>query len=205
MAAIILFHSVLGIRKGVTDAVERLETAGHTVHTPNLYGPGVVFDEYEEAMAYLESIGDFPELIKRTEAAVAGLPAGVVYAGFSNGGGSAQYLVQAKPGALGALLFHAGLPPAIYEGLGTADLSLVWPASVPVQVHYDANDPFIEPEMTAGLREAVLESGASFEYFEYPGNGHLFTDPSLPEEYSAESTELLWRRVLNFLDNLPPA
>lgn len=203
MTTIVLFHSILGMREGVADAVRRMEAAGHTVYAPNLYGPDVVFDDYEEASAYLKSIGGFEELIKRTEAAVADLPTDVVYAGFSNGGGSAQYLVQSRPGAVGAVFFHAGMSPEVFEGYGSDDLLLTWPGSVPVQVHYDANDPFIEPEMTEGLREAAAVSGASFEYFEYPGSGHLFTDPSLPEEYSAESTELLWDRVLSFLDKLP--
>ncbi|MDB5057961.1 MAG: hypothetical protein JWO59_1433, partial [Chloroflexi bacterium] len=37
MADIVLFHSVLGPRAGVTDAADRLRAAGHTVHTPDLY------------------------------------------------------------------------------------------------------------------------------------------------------------------------
>jgi hypothetical protein len=30
----------------------------------------------------------------------------------------------------------------------------------------------------------------------------LFTDPSLPDEYDAAAAELLWIRVLGFLDDL---
>ena len=46
-----------------------------------------------------------------------------------------------------------------------------------------------------GLDEAV----AGAEVFDYPGRGHLFTDPSLPDEYDAAAAELLWERVLAFL------
>jgi hypothetical protein len=35
MAEVVLFHSVLGLRPGVI-AADRLRTAGHTVHTPDL-------------------------------------------------------------------------------------------------------------------------------------------------------------------------
>ncbi|GAA1206737.1 hypothetical protein GCM10009655_02330 [Rhodoglobus aureus] len=45
---------------------------------------------------------------------------------------------------------------------------------------------------------------ASVEVFDYPGAGHLFTDSSLPAEFDAESTELLWSRVLPFCAS-PPA
>ena len=40
------------------------------------------------------------------------------------------------------------------------------------------------------------------EVFRYPGSGHLFTDPSLPEEYDAEAAELAWQRALAFVDRL---
>ena len=35
------------------------------------------------------------------------------------------------------------------------------------------------------------------------GAGHLFTDPSLPGEYDAQASELLWQRVEAFLRDLP--
>lgn len=37
MAEIILFHSALGVRPGVTAAADRLRAAGHTVHVPDYY------------------------------------------------------------------------------------------------------------------------------------------------------------------------
>jgi dienelactone hydrolase len=36
------------------------------------------------------------------------------------------------------------------------------------------------------------------EAFDYPGDGHLFTDPSLPGEYDVQQSEVLWERVLRF-------
>ena len=34
--------------------------------------------------------------------------------------------------------------------------------------------------------------------FDYAGTGHLFTDPSLPDEYDEQAAELLWSRVKAF-------
>jgi dienelactone hydrolase len=45
----------------------------------------------------------------------------------------------------------------------------------------------------------VTEAGGTLEVFDYPGSGHLFTDPSLPAEYDGAATELLWTRVLPFV------
>ena len=200
MAEVVLFHSVLGIRQGVTDAAARMEAEGHTVHTPNLYDDGVVFDDYEQASAYVESIGSYQELMRRTLDRVHDLPAGVVYAGFSNGGGSAEYLATARPGARAALLFAAANSLKWFAAPGAAPPS--WPPNVPVQVHYTVADPFREQDELDAFAAEVRASGAEFSFYEYPGSGHLFTDETLPREYDEASTVLLWQRVLAFLDHV---
>lgn len=195
MSEIVLFHSVLGVRQGVLDGAEHLRAAGHKVHVPDLYG-GPVFDDYQEAIDYVESIGSIPELLRRTAAAVGELPAALVYAGFSNGGGSAIYLGATRPGALGVLAMHAALP---LEMIGVE----AWPASVPVQVHYGSEDPFRSEDMVRRFGSDVQAAGAKYEYFDYPGvAGHLFTDTSRPDEYDREAAELMWTRATEFVDRL---
>jgi dienelactone hydrolase len=194
MADIVLFHSVLGPRAGVTDAADRLRAAGHTVHTPDLYRGEVRFDAYEPAMAYQDSIG-FQELLRRAAADVAHLPSRLVYMGFSAGGVPAEWLVATRPGALACVLLHAALP------LSPLGLD-AWPATVPVQVHFMHDDPFREQAEIDGMAADVRAAGAGFELFEYAGTGHLFTDPSLPAEYDLAATETLWSRVLALLVGL---
>lgn len=191
MAEIVLFHSVLGLRAGVTDAAERLRSAGHVVHTPDLYD-GKVFDDYAPAQQWVKSIGGIPELIGRTRAAVADLPDALVFAGFSQGGASAELLAATRPGAKAAVLLHEALPP---EAFGAQ----TWPATVPVQVHYAADDPFRDQVSIDAFATAVRNSGADYEFFEYPVSGHLITDPSQPNEYDQQSTQTLFERVLAFL------
>jgi dienelactone hydrolase len=187
---IVLFHSVLGLRPGVLRWAERLRAEGYVVHTPDLYD-GEVFDDYEAGFAKVEAIGGIGALIERTNAAVAGLPERVVYAGFSNGGASAQLLALARPGARGLVLMHAALP---VEAFGAE----AWPAGVPVQVHYAEHDPFREQEALDALAAQARASGAPFEAWDYPGSGHLFADPDL-SEYDAASADLMFGRVLDFL------
>jgi dienelactone hydrolase len=194
MADIMLFHPVLGPRAGVADAAERLRSAGHTVHTPDFFG-GRTFDDYSEAFDWLESMGGIPELIERTKAAVAGLPAELVYAGFSLGGVSAELLAGTRPGAKGLILLHAAIPVEAF------DLA-AWPATVPVQVHYGTGDPYREQPELEEFERAVRASGASFELFDYPVSGHLFTDRSLKSEYDEQSAEQLFARVTAFLDGI---
>jgi len=194
MADIVLFHSVLGPRAGVTDAAARLRAAGHTVHTPDLYRGEARFDAYEPAIAYQDSIG-YRELLRRAADDVADLPSGLAYMGFSAGGASAQWLAATRPGALACVQLHAALPMRVM-GLDT------WPATVPVQVHFMRDDPFRDQGEIDGMAADVRAAGAPFELFEYAGAGHLFTDPSLPAEYDAAATETLWGRVLALLEKL---
>lgn len=106
MGAVVLLHSVHGVRPGVLRAAERLRVAGHTVRTPDRYAGHAYFHSYEEALAYEQKIG-FPDLIARTEASVADLPQQLAYVGWSAGGALAEHLALTRPGALGVVLVSA--------------------------------------------------------------------------------------------------
>lgn len=188
MPQVALFHSVLGVRPGVDDAAKRLRAAGHEVLVVDQYD-GRMFDDYDEAGAYVESIG-FPKLMRRAVAAVQGLSDGFVAAGFSNGGGMAEHVATQRPVA-GVLMLSGALPIE----LAGAD---AWPAGVPAQIHYTTGDPFRRQDWIDSVAASVGAADAPLEQFDYPGNGHLFTDPSLPAEYQPDEAALLWRRVLAF-------
>lgn len=191
MAEVLLFHHVHGRTPGILDFAERLRGAGHTVHAPDLF-EGRVFDEIEDGMRFVDELG-FDEVVARAERAAAGLAAELVYAGFSLGVVPAQKLAQTRPGARGALLFHACLP---VDALGAP-----WPAGLPAQVHAMDTDPFFVEDGDLEAAKALVEEVESAELFLYPGAQHLFADPSLPS-YDAEAAELLMRRTLDFLGPL---
>ncbi|MBA2715392.1 MAG: dienelactone hydrolase family protein [Rubrobacteraceae bacterium] len=194
MAELVLFHAVLGLRPGVIAAADRLRAAGHTVHTPDLYD-GEIFDDLDDGLRKEEALG-YREIARRAREAVAGLPERLVFAGFSMGVVHAELLAASRPGALGAVLMHGAVP---VEGLSEFFGVDRWPEEVPVQVHYAALDPWVDAEEeVAPLGDAVRGADAAFEEYIYPGSGHLFADPDLPE-YDRESSEGMWERVLAFL------
>ena len=195
MSQIALFHSVLGFRPGVGDAAERLRAAGHEVEVVDQYD-GRVFDDYDEASTHAEAIG-YPALMQRAAAAVKHLPDGFIAAGFSNGGGMAEHVAtQQRVG--GVLMLSGALP---LDMLGVAE----WPAAVPAQIHYTVDDPFRQQEWIDAVAAAIRTAGAPLEVFDYPGDGHLFTDASLPTEYDAAAAATLWQRVLEFCAAPPRA
>jgi len=188
----VLFHSVLGLRRGVLQNADRLREAGHVVHTPDLFD-GQVFDDNATAARNLQAIG-FDGLIARSQNAVSHLSGDLVYAGFSTGGAFAELLAATRPGARGAILLHA---PLMIRNLGWK----VWPASVPVQVHFAEQDPLRVQQVIDAFAARVRKSGASFRQCDYPCSGHLFADPDLPA-YDAVASNLMWGQVLEFLDSL---
>jgi dienelactone hydrolase len=189
MAEVVVFHHAQGLTPGVVAFADELRRAGHTVHTPDLFD-GRTFGSIEEGMGYAEQIG-FPDgVIERGIRAVEGLPAGLVYAGFSLGVLPAQKLAQTRAGARGALLFYSCVPVSAF-GSG-------WPEGVPVQVHGMDADPIFVGEGDIDAARDLVSHADDAQLFLYPGDQHYFADSSLPT-YDADATALLVQRVLDFL------
>jgi dienelactone hydrolase len=185
MRHVVLFHSVYGLRPAVRAAADRLRAAGHQVSTPDLYGVPPA-DTVEEGFALLDKIGH-DVVLDRARAALRALPPEAVLAGFSMGAGVAGALLAERPDAAALLLLHGtgGAPELVRSGL-------------PVQLHLADPDPYDAPDEVDEWQRAMTEAGADLTVFRYPGVGHLFTDPDLPES-SPDATAAAWPRVLAFL------
>jgi dienelactone hydrolase len=195
MTGVVLFHHVQGLTDGVRAFAEQLRAGGHTVHTPDLFNgerPATI----DEGLALTQAIGE-EALRERADRAVAGLPEGLVYAGFSFGVVTAQRLAQTRPGARGALLYESCIPITGEWAYGP------WPQGVPVQIHGMDQDPFfaLEGDIDAA-RELVETVGPGLaELFIYPGDRHLFTDSSLVS-YDPDAAALVVQRSRDFLDRV---
>ncbi|MEU9096127.1 dienelactone hydrolase family protein [Streptomyces sp. NPDC048361] len=187
---IMLFHSVYGPRPAVQEAAQRLRAAGHQVHVPDLY-EGRTVETVEEGRDIKEKIGK-DELLKRAILAAAPYSErGLVYAGFSLGGSIAQTLALGDAKARGLLLFH-----------GTSDMAENTAVDeLPVQLHVADPDPFESGDWLNSWYLQMQRAGADVEIYRYPGAGHLYTDPQLPD-YDEAAAEQTWRTALGFLDGL---
>ena len=186
MAEVLLFHHAQGLTSGCLAFAEDLRVARHVVHTPDLYD-GKTFAELDDGIAYAKEVG-FETIAERGRAAAESLPGELVYAGFSLGAVPAQMLAQTRPGAKGALLFHAAIPTSEFGG--------PWPQGVPLQIHMMEDDEWVAEDVVAARELAETVEGA--ELFLYPGDRHLFADDSLPD-YDEQAATLLTERVLGFL------
>ncbi|MGF1625374.1 MAG: dienelactone hydrolase family protein, partial [Alphaproteobacteria bacterium] len=182
MAEVLLFHHAQGLTAGVRAFADDLRAAGHTVHTPDLFG-GRTFRSIDEGLAYIDEIG-FDDMRERGVRVADELPFGIVYAGFSFGVLPAQKLAQTRPGARGALLFCSCLPISGAWAFGP------WPDGVPVQIHGMDNDPIFVGEGDIDAAREIVARIEDAALFLYPGDQHNFADNSLPS-YDADATALL--------------
>lgn len=191
MAEVLMFHHAQGLTAGVQAFADDLRAAGHTVHAPDLFD-GRTFQSLDEGLAYINEIG-FDNMRERGVGIADELPVELVYAGFSFGVLPAQRLAQSRPGARGALLFHACVPISGQWSFGP------WPDGVPVQIHAMDNDPVFVGEGDIDAAREIVANVADAELFLYPGEQHYFADSSLAS-YDADAAALLTQRVLEFLD-----
>lgn len=187
MAEVVIFHHAQGLTKGAL--ADELRSAGHTVHTPDLY-EGRTFETLQEGVAYAKEIG-FGTVAERGVRAVEGLPPELVYAGISLGVVPAQQLAQTRNGSRGALLISACLP--------RSEFGSTWPATVPLQIHGKEADPEFANDWDLPAARALIDEVVDANLFLYPGEQHLFVDSSLGE-YDADASALFKRRVLEFLE-----
>jgi len=190
MAEVLLFHHAQGQTAGFHAFADELRSAGHTVHTPDLF-EGRTFGSIEEGVGYANEVG-WGEIVGRGERAAGEFPNEVVYGGFSLGVVPAQKLAQTREGARGALFFYSAVP--------ASEFGDSWPADVPVQVHGMDNDPIFMGEGDVDAAREIVEAAEDGELFLYPGDQHYFADSSLPS-YDENAAKLLTERVLEFLDS----
>jgi dienelactone hydrolase len=192
VAEVIIFHHAQGLTPGVVAFADELRSAGHTVHTPDMF-ENRTFATVDEGVDHAREIG-FEEVTERGVRAAEALPAELVYIGFSLGVIPAQKLAQTRAGARGALLLQGCIP--------VSEFGSAWPDQVPVQVHAMDNDPFFvgedDEEGDIDAARALVDQAKNAQLFLYPGDQHLFADSSLPS-YDADAAALLTKRVIDFL------
>jgi uncharacterized protein YchJ/dienelactone hydrolase len=187
VAELLLFHHIQGLTAGLHAFADELRSAGHTVHTPDLF-EGERFATIDEGMAFVRRIGQVTVLDRATVTADA-LPADLVYVGFSLGVLPAQQLAQTRPGARGAVLLHACLPADEFGG---------WPDEVAAQIHAMDGDPFFVDDGDIDAARALVAGAPNAALYLYPGDRHLFTDRSL-DDYDDTATALALTRILGAL------
>ena len=111
-------------------------------------------------------------------------------AGISMGAGVAGGLWARRPATRGVLLLH-----------GVCEVPADARRGLPAQVHLAEPDPYESEEWVAVWQSGADAASLAAEAFRYPGAGHYFTDPSLPD-YDPAAARLTFERATAFLGRL---
>jgi dienelactone hydrolase len=188
MADVLLFHSIYGLRPAEHGWAERMRAAGHRVALPDLYR-GATAETVDEGAAIRDRVG-WEAMLAAARAAAAPLPPEAVLAGVSMGAQVAGEIWRGRPEAAGVLLLH-----------GPCDIPARPRPALPVQAHLAEPEPFDDEDFLAGWAADMRAAGLAFELHRYPGAGHYFTDPALPD-YHAAAAAACTERALAFLARL---
>jgi len=188
MVQVVVFHSAHGLGQAEAGAAARLRAAGHEVITPDLYD-GRTASTMDAALALMDTVG-WQVICARARLALQAVPGPAVLAGFSMGTGVIGSVWGQRGTAAGVVLLHgiAPIPANVRAGL-------------PVQVHLAEDDPFAPRQAVAQWQADAVRVGLAAQVFTYPGAGHFYTDPGLPD-FHAPSADQTWQRVTPFLTAL---
>ncbi len=208
---ILVVHEWWGHNEYVRKRARMLAELGYVAFALDMYGEGKVTDHPKEAGKFASKLrNDMPLARTRFNAALKQLgnhpkadPNKMAAIGYCFGGG--VVLEMAREGAdLDAVVsFHGSL--------GTANPAQKGKVKSKVLVFNGAADPFVKPEAIAKFKSEMTQAGVDYEFVNYPGVKHSFTNPDadmfaqkydMPLAYSKDADLRSWQKMQDLFATL---
>ncbi|HMB60667.1 MAG TPA: dienelactone hydrolase family protein [Xanthomonadales bacterium] len=192
---------------------DMLAKLGYTALAVDMYGEGKTADHPQDAQKFMqESLADLPASRARFNAALDWLkaqstvdPEHIAAIGYCFGGGVVLHMARygAKLDAVAS--FHGSLPLGVApEGEGETVTARV--------VAYNGEaDPFVSTEAIAAFKAEMEQSGADYQFINFPGAVHGFSNPEatangekfdLPLKYNALADQSSWDHMQLLLQSV---
>lgn len=208
---VLIVHEWWGHNKHARDQAKKLAEAGYVGFAIDMYGDGKTADHPDDAGKFSSAVaGNMPLAKARFEAAVdtlktqANVDADKLAAmGYCFGGGVVLHMARMGVDIKGVSSFHGSLATKHPAKKGDVKAS--------VRVFNGAADPFVKAEHITALKEEMKNAGVDFEFVNYPGVKHSFTNPAadetgkkfgLPLEYNADADKDSWQKNLEFFKEI---
>lgn len=206
---VLVVHEWWGHNDYARRRARELAALGYTAFALDMYGEGKTAGHPDEAMKMMMDVVNNADIAAaRFNAALEVLKnqpmtdaEHIAAIGYCFGG--AVVLSMARMGVAdldGVVSFHGGLgglPPVQPDKM-----------QAKVLVFHGGADPFVSPEQKETFKQEMQAAGTGFEFVEYPGVKHSFTNPeadrlgaefNLPLKYDAEADANSWNRMQAFL------
>ncbi len=205
---VIVVHEWWGHNQHARNSADKLAKAGYIAFAVDMYGDGKQVSHPQDAGAFATAVmEDFDGAKARFDAALRALKANpdfdttrIAAVGYCFGGGIVLNLARQGADLDAVASFHGSI----------GAIEPATPGSVKgrILVMNGADDPFVAAEAIAEFKEEMEAAGVTYEFVNYPGAVHAFTNPeatakgkefNLPLEYNAEVDSLSWLKLESFL------
>jgi dienelactone hydrolase len=209
--AILVVHEWWGHNDYARKRAEMLAELGYVAFALDMYGDGKVTGHPKEANAFMMEVISNAEVAKaRFEKGLELLkqhpsadPEKLAAVGYCFGGAVSISMARLGSDLDGVVSFHGaleGLAPVAEDGVNTRFLVL-----------NGADDPFVTAEAKATFKSEMDAAQLQYEFVDYPGAVHAFTNPDadekgeaygLPLKYNAEADQDSWQRMQAFFKEI---
>ena len=206
---VIVVHEWWGLNAYARQRADMLARLGYNALAVDMYGDGKTADHPEDAGKFAGAVKkDMAVARARFQAALDLLNAQSsadstknAAIGYCFGGGLALEMARMGVDLDAVASFHGSL--------GTANPAQKGRVKPKILVFNGVADPFVKPEQIAAFKKEMDAAGADYEFIEYPGVKHSFTNPdadkfgqkfNLPLQYDAAADKASWQTMLDMFD-----
>ena len=207
---VLVVHEWWGHNSYARKRAEMLAELGYTALALDMYGDGKTADHPDNAGKFATAVRQDQDMMQaRFNAARHYLntqetvdPEQNAAIGYCFGGSVVLSVARSGADLDGVVSFHGslgGLPPIADK------------VTAKVLVANGADDTFVSQDSIELFNEDMETAGVDFEFINYPGAKHSFTNPGanvvgekfgLPLEYNAEADKASWQKMQEFLDSI---
>ena len=207
---VLVVHEWWGHNSYARKRAEMLAELGYTALALDMYGDGKTADHPDNAGKFATAVRQDQDMMQaRFNAARHYLntqetvdPKQNAAIGYCFGGSVVLSVARSGADLDGVVSFHGslgGLPPIADK------------VTAKVLVANGAEDTFVSKDSIEQFNEDMETAGVDFEFINYPGAKHSFTNPGanvvgekfgLPLEYNAEADKASWQKMQEFLDSI---
>jgi dienelactone hydrolase len=208
---VLVVHEWWGQNDYIRKRARMLAELGYVALALDMYGDGKVAAHPQDAskfsgevmknldvaeqrfMAGLALLKQQPQTDKQRIAAI----------GYCFGGGVVLAMARRGVDLNGVVSFHGSLGAGAPAEPGKVKAKIL--------VLNGADDPFTKPEQIAAFKEEMKAAGVDYEFVNYPGAKHSFTNPDatengkkfqLPLEYNAKADKESWQKMQSFFQQI---
>ena len=181
---VVVFPEWWGLNDYIKSRAEQLANMGYVAFAADMYGDGQSTTEPAKAKEFASKFYGKPLMAERAQAALDQLlktgmvdESKVAAIGFCFGGATSLALAYTGAPLAGVVTFHGGLIPAPADAAERTKAKFL--------ILHGALDPLVNKETVDSFLKSMNDGKLDFQFVEYSGAVHAFTNPDADKVYAA--------------------